>query len=223
MPDQDFDLITFDCYGTLSDWESGIISAFQSEAVESGLSLKPDEIVAAYMIEEPIVESGPYQPYRQVLARTAVRVATRLGWKLEEERASFLAETVADWRPFSDTNAALERLASRYGLGLLSNIDDDILEQTRKHFSVAFDLIVTAEQVESYKPGHAHFLEAATRSKGKRILHAAQSYFHDVVPANALGIPVAWVNRKRERADEGGPKPAYEVNTLSELADLLRC
>ena len=223
MPDNDFDVITFDCYGTLIDWESGIINAFQSEAAEAGLSLKPADIVASYIIEEPIVESGPYQPYRQVLARTAVRVAARLGWDMAEVRASFLAESVAEWRPFSDTNVALESLASRYRLGVLSNIDDDILARTLKHLSVQFDLIVTAEQVRSYKPGHAHFLEAKKRTNGKRILHAAQSYFHDVVPADALGIPVAWVNRKHEPADEGGPRPTYEVNTLSELADLLRC
>ena len=221
MPDTDFDLITFDCYGTLIDWESGIINAFQSEALAGGVSLNPADIAAAYMIEEPIVESGPYQPYREVLANTALAVAVRLGWKLEPERASFLAESVARWRPFPDTNAALEKLASRYSLGILSNIDDDILAQTIEQFSVRFDLIVTAAQVESYKPGHAHFLEAIKRGNGKRILHAAQSYFHDVVPASALGVPAAWVNRRHERADEGGPAPTYEVNTLSELAGVL--
>ena len=221
MPTGQFDLITFDCYGTLIDWESGIVHAFQAEGARDRLSFKPADIIAAYMIEEPVVESGPYKTYRAVLANTAIRVAARLNWELPVERASFLADSVARWRPFSDTNAALERLASLYRLGILSNIDDDILSDTRRHFAVEFDLVVTAAQVKSYKPGLAHFNEAQRRAEGKRILHAAQSYFHDIAPATALGIPSAWVNRRHESIDDGGPRPAYEVATLAELADLL--
>jgi 2-haloalkanoic acid dehalogenase type II len=217
----DFDIITFDCYGTLIDWEGGMIRAFQSEAETDGRSLDPRRIVEAYMAEEPVVESADYQPYREVLAQTALRVASRLGWPLEPERAGFLARTLPEWQPFPDTNAALERLASRLRLGLLSNIDDDLLAVTLRHFTVEFDLIVTAQQVKSYKPGLAHFQEGLARTPGKRLLHAAQSYFHDVVPASGLGIPVVWVNRKAEKLPDGGPKPTAILPDLASLAELL--
>src|SRR5215210_3791661 len=221
MIETEFEIITFDCYGTLIDWEGGIAEAFQSEALRDGISLEPCEIIAAYMAEEPAVESEVYRSYREVLAQTAMRVAQKLGWRITDDRASFLPQSLPRWKPFPDTNAALERLARRYELGILSNTDDDLLEATRRHFTVTFDFVVTARQVKSYKPAHAHFLEATRRADGKPVLHAAQSYFHDVVPASHLGIPVVWVNRKSERADEGGPLPTYEVRNLTELADAL--
>ncbi|HXG65084.1 MAG TPA: HAD family hydrolase [Blastocatellia bacterium] len=217
----DFDLITFDCYGTLIDWEGGIAAAFQAEAARDGLKLDRQEIIAAYMAEEPAVESEHYRPYREVLAETAIRVARRLGWQLSQERAGFLPASLPAWKPFPDTNAALERLAGRFRLGILSNTDDDLLAATRRHFTVDFDLIVTAQQVQSYKPGHAHFREAIARKGDLRQLHAAQSYFHDVVPCRELNIPVAWVNRKGERATAGGPLPTYEVANMEGLANLL--
>lgn len=216
-----FDLITFDCYGTLIDWEAGIISAFQSEAAKDGIELDGDQIIAAYSSEEPAVESGPYRAYREVLGETAHRVASSLGWKLSTERSGFLAESVPDWKPFRDTNPALERLANHFNLGILSNIDDDLLTATRKHFTVDFDLIVTAQQVKSYKPGLAHFEEATARADGKRLLHAAQSYFHDVLPAHRLDMPVVWVNRKGNSVEPGGPFPTHEVRDLTELANVV--
>src|SRR5262249_10506927 len=156
--------------------------------------------VAAYHEVEPEVESGPHRPYRDVLAETARRVGARLGWEVGEGRASLLAEGLPAWPPFPDTNGALERLA-RAGprLGILSNIDDDLLAGTRRLLADVFDpsLIVTAQAVGSYKPAHGHFTEARRRVGGRRWLHAAQSHFHDVTPAVAMGIPSAWVNRKR--------------------------
>ena len=217
----DFEVITFDCYGTLIDWESGIVRAFQSEASLDDLTLRSKDIIAAYMAEEPGVESEAYRPYRDVLAETAGRVAARLGWTMAPERADFLAKSLDDWAPFPDTNPALERLARRFQLGILSNVDDDLLALTRRHFTVSIDLIVTAAQVRSYKPALAHFREAISRTSGKRLLHAARSYFHDVVPARSLNIPVVWVNRKGERAPGDGPQPTYEVGNLAALADLL--
>lgn len=221
MTSSDFDIITFDCYGTLIDWEGGIINAFKSEAAKEGLTLDGDQIIAAYSAEEPKVESGAYLSYREVLRETARLVGSRLGWNISSERAGFLAQSLPEWKPFADTNAALERLARKFQLGILSNVDDDLLAGTRRHFTVQFDLIVTAQQVRSYKPGFAHFKEAIARRSGERLLHAAQSYFHDVVPCAALGIPVVWVNRKAERPSPGGPPPTHAVRNLSELADLL--
>lgn len=220
--DRNFDLITFDCYGTLIDWEQGIINAFQSEAARQGVQLNAGDIIAAYHDHEHLVQTANYTPYREVLAETAQRVAARLGLQIPNGRAGFLADSLPDWQPFPDTNAALERLAGRAELGLLSNIDDDQLATTRRHFTVDFDLVVTAAQVKSYKPADNHFLEARRRMGERRWLHAAQSYFHDVVPARRLNIPVAWVNRKGERVKEQGPQPDFEVRNLAELADLLR-
>jgi 2-haloalkanoic acid dehalogenase type II len=221
MTSSDFDIITFDCYGTLIDWEGGIMNAFQSEAARDGVTLEGEQIITAYSAEEPVVESGAYRLYREVLAETACRVGSRLGWEISTVRASFLAQSLPEWKPFADTNPALERLARKFQLGILSNTDDDLLTGTRRHFNVEFDLIVTAQQVKSYKPGLAHFNEAIGRASGRRLLHAAQSYFHDVVPATTLGIPVVWVNRKAERPYGGGPLPTHEVRDLTELADLL--
>lgn len=218
-----FDIITFDCYGTLIDWERGIVAAFQAEAARAGHTLNARDIIAAYMIEEPAVEAGPYRPYRDVLTLTAQRVAARLGWDIDLDRASFLARSLPDWQPFPDTNPALQRLAGKFSLGILSNVDDDLLEATRRHFTVTFDLIVTAAQVKSYKPAPAHFHEAMARAGAKKLLHAAQSYFHDVVPAARLGIPVVWINRKGERISHGGPMPICEVRDLTELAALVGC
>jgi 2-haloalkanoic acid dehalogenase type II len=221
MTDKEFDIITFDCYGTLIDWESGIVDAFKSEAARERKVLEAGHIIDAYMSEELQVESNAYKPYRDVLAETESRVAARIGLNIATERAGFLAASLPDWQPFPDANPALIRLGRRFELGILSNIDDDPLAATRRHFDVDFRLVVTAEQVRSYKPGEAHFERALARIAGKRILHAAQSYFHDVIPATRLGIPVAWVNRHGGIIEEGGRRPTYEVRNLTELANLL--
>lgn len=219
--DDSFDIITFDCYGTLIDWESGIFDAFQAEAAKDGKQLQRNHVIAAYSNEEPAVESEGYRSYRDVLGETARRVAPSLGFKIDDARSGFLGDSLPNWKPFADTNPALERLASRFELGILSNIDDELLAATRRHFTVSFDLIVTAQQIKSYKPAEAHFTEAIARTAGKRLLHAAQSYFHDVVPASRLGIPSVWVNRHGSTAEPDGPLPTYEVRSLTEFADLM--
>jgi 2-haloalkanoic acid dehalogenase type II len=216
-----YDVITFDCYGTLIDWEAGISTAFAKAAAAEGRTLEPEQVLRAYAEIEPSVEAEAYRRYRNVLTESARRVGERLGWPLGREQAVFLAESLPSWPPFADTNQALERLvASGYRLGILSNVDDDLLAGTRRHFTVTFDLIVTAQQVGSYKPAHGHFTEARRRIGDDRWLHAAQSYFHDVMPARALGIPVAWINRKRESAFDAG-RADREFHTLTELADWL--
>jgi 2-haloalkanoic acid dehalogenase type II len=216
-----YDVITFDCYGTLIDWEGGIGTAFARAAAADARPLDRTQVLQAYAEIEPKVEAASYRRYHDVLTETAQRVAERLGWPLSRERARFLPQSLPDWPPFADTNPALERLVvAGYSLGILSNIDDDLLGGTRRHFTVTFDLIVTAQQVGSYKPAHAHFTEARQRLADKRWLHAAQSYFHDVIPARALGIPIAWINRKHEAPSDGG-HANREFHTLTELADWL--
>ena len=213
MP-RSYDIVTFDCYGTLIDWETGIRDAFVKEAARDGVSVDPGRVIDAYAAVEPAVERS-YRPYREVLSATAIEVAQALGWRLDPQRARFLADSLAAWKPFPDTNRGLEALRNAgVSLGILSNIDNDLLAATRRHFTVDFDLIVTAEDVRSYKPAHAHFLAARERIENRRWLHAAQSNFHDIVPANALGITTAWVNRKREK----GEPPTIEVHDLEELA-----
>ncbi len=217
-----YDVITFDCYGTLIDWESGIAGAFAEAAAEDGVALDRHAVLRAYAEVEPQVEREWYRPYREVLQETASRVAHMLGWPVPYERCTFLALSLPRWKPFPDTNPALEQLAAAgCRLGILSNIDDDLIAETRKHFGVAFDPIVTAQQVRSYKPAPAHFTAARGRIGSARWLHAAQSNLHDIVPCNALGIPTAWINRKGERALPGGT-PTHELRDVAELAQFVR-
>ncbi len=221
MP-MDWDTLTFDCYGTLVDWETGIARAFQEEAARDRIVLEREEIVAAYHQVEPKVEAGAYRPYRQVLEETALRVAERLGWPLTPRRARFLADSLPDWPVFPDTRPALERLRRRFQLAILSNVDDDLLRATLERIGVEFDWTVSAERTRSYKPAPRHFKEAIRRVGGRkgRLLHVAQSRFHDIEPATRLGLAAVWVNRKGESAGDG-PRPLRVVADLTELADWL--
>lgn len=217
-----FDVVTFDCYGTLIDWETGIADAFLRTAREDGIDLRREEVLRAYALVEPVVERERFRLYRDVLAESAARVAHALGWRLDYERGTFLVTSLAGWQPFPDTNPALERLrAAGYRLGILSNVDDDLLAATRRHFTVELDLIVTAERAGSYKPAPGHFESARHQIGNARWLHAAQSNFHDIVPANALAVPTAWVNRRGEAPLPGGTPTFAEVPDLKELAELL--
>jgi 2-haloalkanoic acid dehalogenase type II len=215
-------VVTFDCYGTLIDWEEGIWTAFREAAARDGVALDRDALVAAYHAIEPMVESGTFRPYREVLEETARRVAAECGWTISRERGAFLPDSLGDWPPFPDTNPALARLAERLRLGILSNVDEDLLDRTCRRLTVDFDFRVTADRVESYKPDLAHF-EAARPYVGDPAgwLHVAQSLFHDVGPANCMGVPVVWVNRKGETRPAEGPMPDREVADLAALADWL--
>jgi 2-haloalkanoic acid dehalogenase type II len=216
-----FDVLTFDCYGTLIDWERGIAEAFGAAARADGVMLAPAAVLRAYHAIEPAVQAERYRRYRDVLALTARAVAERLDWALAPGREAFLPESLPTWPPFSDTNDALRRLrATGHRLAILSNVDDDLLAGTRRHLAVEFDFVVTAQQVGSYKPAPGHFVAARARIGPARWLHVAQSYFHDVQPARAHGIPTAWINRKAEGPlDASGPD--LEFRTLAEAADAL--
>jgi 2-haloacid dehalogenase len=217
-----WDTLSFDCYGTLVDWVAGITMAFAEAAARDGIELAPADVIASYNELEPEVQADTYRPYRDVLGETALWVATGLGWPLAPERAGFLAESLPGWPVFADTHPALERLKSRYKLVILSNIDDDLLLATIGRIGVEFDWTVTAEQLRSYKPGHAHFLEALERLDGDRgrLLHVAQSKFHDIRPCGELGIDSVWVNRQDEVLDEE-LEPLHVVKDLAELVEWL--
>jgi 2-haloalkanoic acid dehalogenase type II len=216
-----WDVVTFDCYGTMIDWESGIRTAFSALGAATRRPVDVDAALALYVEVEAAVEAEAYRSYRAVLTETARRLAARLGWRLPPENIGFLADSVPAWPPFPDTNRALRRLCDAgYTLGILSNVDDDLLAWSRRHLSAFFELVVTAERVGSYKPAPGHFTAARSLIGDRRWLHAAQSYFHDVVPARALGIPVAWINRKGQTAPDGG-KADREFSDLIGLADWL--
>jgi 2-haloacid dehalogenase len=214
--------VTFDVYGTLIDWETGIYDAFAAEAERDGFSIERDQLIPLFHEIEREIEAGSYELYAEVLRRTAVEISKRLGWPLEPSRSGFLPDSVQRWAPFRETRANLEKLSKKYQLGLVSNIDDKLLGQTRRHIPIDFDLVVTAQQVRSYKPDPAHFTECARRIGGKKgWVHIASSHYHDVDPCVKAKIPVIWVNRARETLEAGQRKPTEEVHNLREAAKLL--
>jgi 2-haloalkanoic acid dehalogenase type II len=211
------ELLTFDCYGTLIDWNGGIGGALGAEATRQGKAVDEADILAAYHAAEPRVQAEQYRTYREVLTLLETEIALELGWA-PPDAPGYLADSLPGWRPFSETNRALGRLvAAGYKLGILSNIDDDLLAGTRRHFEVEFDVLVTAEQLRSYKPATAHFDRALEIVGGDRarLLHIAQSYFHDVRPATLMGIRTVWVNRLDETVPADGPEPVVEVPDLA--------
>ena len=220
---KDVRFVTFDCYGTLIDWELGAYDAFQAEADRDGFTIDRAKAIPLFIEIQKEIERGSYELYAEVLRRTAVRVAKELGWDLEPSRSSFLPNSVPRWPAFRETNAQLERFAKKYEIGILSNIDDKLLGSTRRHFRVDFDLVVTAQQVRSYKPDPAHFRECARRIGGKSgWVHIASGYATDIEPCLKMKVPVIWVNRKGEKLEAGQKKPTEEVKTLRDAAKLLK-
>ncbi len=221
---KDIQFVTFDCYGTLIDWETGVYEAFQKEADRDGFTINRDALVPRFIEVQRKIQSGSYELYAEVLRRTAVQVAEELGWELESSRAQFLPDSVPRWQPFRETNAQLERFAKKYELGILSNIDDKLLGATRRHFRSDFDLVVTAQQVRSYKPDPAHFKECARRidKRKKNWVHIASGYPTDVEPCLKMKVPVIWVNRHGEELESGQKKPTTEVKTFRDAAKLLK-
>src|SRR6476661_4123397 len=214
--------VTFDCYGTLIDWETGAYEAFQKEADRDGFTVDRNQLVPLFTNIQHEIESGSYELYAEVLRRTAVRAAKELGWDLEPSRSGFLPSSVPRWGPYRETNAQLDRFAKKFEIGILSNVDDKLLGATRRHFRVDFDLVVTAQQVRSYKPDPAHFKECQRRIGGKGgWVHIASGYETDVEPCLKLKIPVIWVNRRGREPEPGQKKPTEEVKTLRDAAKLL--
>jgi 2-haloacid dehalogenase len=214
--------VSMEVYGTLIDWETGIYRAFQAEAEKDGFTIDRDELIPLFIRIQREITAGSYELYAEVLRRTAVRCAAELGWELEPVRSSFLPNSIPSWPPFRDTNALLDRLKKKYQIGLISNIDDKLLGATRRHFRSDFDLVVTAQQVRSYKPDPAHFKECQRRVGGKSgWVHVATSLYTDVQPCMKLRVPVIWINRKKEQL-EGTKKPDAEVKDFRSAVTLLK-
>ena len=216
---KDIKWVTTDCYGTLIDWEKGIIDAFSKEAQRDGFSF--DEFIDRFLEVQAEVMSGSYELYAEVLRRAAVKVAGEIGWELEPSRAQFLPDSVSRWLPFREANAAMDRLAKRYEIGIVANIDDKLLGVSRRHLRTELDLVVTAQQVRSYKPDPAHFKETARRIGGKKgWIHIGSGYDADVGPLLKMNVPVIWVNRRGEKLD-GRKKPDAEVRNFRDAAKRL--
>lgn len=194
----EFDILTFDCYGTLIDWRRGIGDAFSRLGAVVGMPLDRDRILDLHARIEPEIQAEEFRTYREVLDLTAMRIASELGFDIPSGERHFLSQSLPRWPPFADTGAALEKLAAEHRLGILSNVDDDLLAATLQNFPVDFELLVTAGQVGSYKPAVGHFRQARRLIDDARWLHVAQSFFHDVRPAVAERIPVVWINRLHE-------------------------
>lgn len=214
--------VSFDVYGTLIDWEAGIAEAFEKEAKRDGFTIDRNEILPLFHEISRDIESGSYELYAEVLRRTAVEISKRIGWQLEPSRSGFLPDSVPWWKPFKESQPQLNKFKKKFEVGLISNIDDKLLGLTRRHIPIDFDLVVTAQQVRSYKPDPAHFNECARRMGGKKgWVHIAASHYHDIEPCIKLKVPVIWVNRHKEQLDPGAKKPTAEVRTLAEAFKLL--
>ncbi len=218
--------LSFDCYGTLIDWETGIRRALDALAASGGgLQVDQREFFDTYLEVEAAIEAGPYASYRQVLRGAQVELARRYQLDVPADQAGLLADSVPGWTPYADTNAALARLKQRCRLGVLSNIDRDLFARTCRHFPPhldRFDFVITAEDVGAYKPARRHFerlLQTESDDPGTHI-HVAQSLYHDGVPAAELGIPFIWINRRQE-TNRTTAAPLAQFANLTELADWL--
>jgi 2-haloacid dehalogenase len=205
-----FDALTFDCYGTLIDWEAGILAGLRRVLGPRGVEPPDDELLAAYAAFEAEAEAGPYRRYREILGDGLHRVAARYGIEADDREAAAFGDSVGDWPAFPDSAATLARLHERFRLGVITNCDDDLFARSAARLATRFDWVVTAQAAGSYKPNPRGF-EIAFERIGlprERILHVAQSLFHDHVPARALGLATVWIDRRHGREGFGATPPA---------------
>jgi 2-haloacid dehalogenase len=207
----DFEALTFDCYGTLIDWEAGLAAALR-EALP-GVEVDDDELLETYAAAEAEAEGGDYLSYRDVLATGLRAVARATGASVSAEAAGRFSESVRDWPAFPDSPAALAKLAERFRLGVITNCDTDLFAASNERLGVGFDWVVSAEMARSYKPSLRNF-ELAFETipiPRRRILHVAQSLFHDHVPAKQLGLTTIWIDRRHDQPGFGATPPADAV------------
>lgn len=211
-------VLTFDCYGTLIDWKTGLRRAIDA-AVDGAKGEQLDELFEEYLRAEAEVEAEPYRKYREVLAESCERAVTRRGLKLLDGWRAKFADSLTTWPPFGDTVAALKKLKTRFRLGVLSNIDRDLFAGTAKLLEVPIDFLVAAEDVRAYKPNHAHFRRMLEQHASKEeVVHVAQSQYHDGIPAKELGLAFVWINRYNDPARQD-VKPMGTFGSLMEFAE----
>ena len=208
---------TFDCYGTLIDWNAGIGSVLERFW---GAEQAP-KLLERYHELEPQVQAEEFRTYAEVLSLTLERLAREVGSGPPEGEAGALPRSLPEWPPFPEVGNALRELRNRgWYLAILSNSDRDLIAASQKRIGAPFDLAIVAEDVHSYKPAHGHwerFFEVTTADRDRHV-HVAQSHFHDIAPANELGLTSVWINRLGEQGD---PKPTREIPDLTPLPDVL--
>ena len=211
-----FRALTFDCYGTIIDWERGILAALRPAFVRRGIEMQDDDLLEAFGAAEADIEAGPYKRYREILGEVLVRVARDRGFEPTQDEIDAFGGSVGEWPPFPDSIDALKTLAARFRLGVITNCDDDLFAATNARLGVTFHPVVTAQQVGGYKPSHRNFHVAFERLGLPRdqILHVAQSLFHDHVPAKELGLSTVWVDRRQGQGGAGATKPANATPDL---------
>jgi 2-haloacid dehalogenase len=214
----DFEALSFDCYGTLIDWEAGLSAVLVPWARAHGLSLTEEQLLAGYSGTEAAVEAEhPADRYPDVLARSLRVLGAELGAEVSDEEEARLAGSVPDWPAFADSHDALLALGERFKLIILSNVDRASFAGSNARLGVEFASIITAQDVGSYKPSQRNFdaltSEAARLGIGPgKLLHVAQSLYHDHVPAKRAGLPTVWINRRHDRPGWGAtPEPPAPV------------
>lgn len=226
----DYDTLSFDCYGTLIDWETGIATALRPWAEAHELALTDAELVAAHARHETLVQQDhPSALYPDVLGETLRRVGHDLDVSVTDADADAYGASVGEWPAFPDSAAALGRLAERFQLVILSNVDRASFARSNEKLGVEFDLIVTAQDVGSYKPNLANFEALFERlpsigTDRARLLHVAESLYHDHEPANRLALPSVWINRDHAHggasaAPKGSYQPDCQFLTMAAFAD----
>ncbi len=223
-----YEVLSFDCYGTLIDWETGIIAALKPILSAHNITLDDEQILELYVEIESHAEEGGYVKYREVLRRVTRGIGSTFGFLPSPSELDCLVESLKDWMPFADSIESLQALKKRFKLAIISNIDDDLFAISAKHLKIEFDWIITAEHIKSYKPSLCNF-QFAIEKIGvlpQKILHIAQSVYHDIIPAKVIGLSTVWVNRKESEKGFGTKlaaigQPDLEVPDLKTLVSII--
>ncbi len=220
-----FEIFSFDCYGTLINWEAGILPVLRRLLAAHGKIADDPTLLKLYGDFEARSEQPPYQSYRNVLASVVRQFGNEFKFTPTREEELSLPDSLKAWEPWPDSVSALRELKKRFRLAILSNVDDDLFAATLPKLGVDFDQIITAQQAQAYKPSRKIFELALERIKvpAHRVLHIGQSIYHDVIPAQDLGLAAVWVNRPSPRSGVGAVRaasgnPDLTVSNLAELA-----
>lgn len=224
-----FEVLTFDCYGTLVAWEDGILPCLHRILAAHGKKVDDVTLLKLYGDFESAEEEGEYRIYREVLQSVVRRFGQEFNFTPSAEEIRSLPDSLANWKPWPDTVPALRELVRRFRLAIISNVDDDLFAHTRPQLEVQFSEVITAQQARAYKPSLKVFELALSRVgvPAHQVLHVGQSVYHDVVPAQSLGLATVWVNRPSPRRGIGAVRlaeghPDLEVESLAELATAAR-
>ncbi len=213
---RDHDVLTFDCYGTLIDWEAGLLAALRPILAQHGVGVDDEALLEAYARHEAPIEAGDYMPYRWVLGAVLSRLGSDLGFEPTADEVAVFGASVGEWPAFPDSAQALATLGERFKLAAITNCDDDLFALSAARLGVDFDWVITAERARSYKP-RARGFELALEVIGlprDRILHVAQSLFHDHVTAKRLGLSSVWIDRRHGRPGAGATPTANAAPDL---------